>query len=168
MGKRGVDPVIAVLLLVALTVSLGVGIFVWSRSYVSKTTESASTQEACSLVKFSAADFCYNTALTTNVNNNNQEKSTNIRFDVENDASQNISSFQLVLDEMSGDSTTISTIPYNEAPSIPGGKRLTSDFISNTSPITAIHVAPQIEFNNQPVDCYKEEQIVDTGGITSC
>ena len=36
------DPSIAVLLLVALTVFLGVGFFVWSRAYLSKTSTQGS------------------------------------------------------------------------------------------------------------------------------
>ncbi len=168
MDERGVDPVIAVLLLVALTVFLGVGFFVWSRAYLSKTSTQGSSEQICSSTQFISADFCYSTVLTTNVNTNTQEWSTRIRFDVENDASENISSFLLVVDEESGNSTIISTIPYSEAPSIPGGKQLTSDFLSNTSPITEVHVSPQVELNGQNVNCYEEEQVIKAGDITLC
>lgn len=168
MNKRGIDQVIAVVLLIGITISLGLGFFAWSKGYLSKTTGETSSDQICSEIKFNAADFCYNTALTTNVNNNNQDYSTNIRFDVENNAYENISSFLLILDEESGNSTTVSTIPYNTAPSVPGGKQLTSDFLSNTSKLTIIHVTPQIELNNKVISCYKEEQIINTGGIISC
>ena len=169
MNKKGVNVVISTLLLVAMVVSLVAVYFFWIRGYLSKAQSESSTQQSCSNVEFTAADFCKSVQTVFDITTGeSRTDSIQIRFNLRNDVqTQAIAGFLITLDDGKGNTRTISTLPYSDVQGA-DTKQLATDLIKDTTNINEIGVIPEIDQGGNLVPCSSQEKRISWQGIGSC
>ncbi|HTY43639.1 MAG TPA: hypothetical protein VMC80_00135 [Patescibacteria group bacterium] len=158
-SKKGIEPVIGIMLLIIIGLALSATIFIFIRNYNLNLQAGFSGQAGCRDYTFSVGDVCYNNVTVNSVNG------ITLQFNVINySPSVNLTGFKISV-YYSG---SIKNAEFDYP--IPATKtgRVTSSFITGTSTISRISVFPKIETGNTNVTCGDVEDDVAGSEIKPC
>jgi hypothetical protein len=165
--KRGLSQVVSIMLLIVLGVIVIGGIFIWQSGFLETIQKDAALKKLCSTLEFRADGLCFNELTLKNKDGTDGQSSTNIKFDVINDANSKITGFLLMLIDESGNSKTISIVEIMELAGQQGFK-FTTEGISNTGNIKKVSIIPQTILDEKTISCYDRKKIINKEEITQC
>jgi len=153
--KRGMGPVIGAVLLVMLTMVIGTMVFLWAKNTIKTSEEEALKERLCESANFVIGDFCYEDVIIENIETGDSELKRHIKFSGRNEAAEpELDGFMMFID-YDGRTVSISSLMYSEIEGFKS-KRITTDFIEDTSGIKQIKVVPKIKKDRNIFICEKQ------------
>lgn len=166
-SKRGISSIIATLLLILLVITIAIGVYIWIQTTFYKTQQQTTKDETCSEVKYNTADFCYQILGIPNLNTGITENKEHLMFNAVNNGQMTIEGFSISLVYNNGVNFPLSTLQGTEL-NQNDIKKITTDFIEDTTNIKQIEVSPKIQLNNETVICDENPMIFSWSQIKSC
>ena len=141
-NPKGISPVIGEVLLIVLSISLALTVFIWTKNYTQNVQQGELNQASCQQVSFRAGNVCYD-----NIVQGSQGKK--IEFDAINySPNVSLSGFRITLQFPGGSKTT----DINSVVATGETEKMISDFVSVSSSLDKVIISPLIQGSTSCTD----------------